>query len=127
MSAIIRQLHPTTPAAPQTTNAPLADCQCGRGLVIGAFAVRAGGANDRLAFFPVGSAYADLPDCAADLCCLDCVTDAVAELASGETYAEMQEISRERREEQRSLAARSQISVAAPPRQTPPTEGDQMT
>lgn len=98
MTAVVRNLfRTTTDDAPATQPGPLDYCECGRGPIIGTFAVRACGTNDRLAFFPLGSIYADLPEVAADLCCLDCVTDAVSSLASGETHQEMAEISRQRR------------------------------
>lgn len=99
VTAVVRSLFRTTTADAQPTNAePVDYCQCGRGPVIGVFGLRVGGSNDRLAFFPLGSVYASLPEVAADLCCLDCVTDAVADLASGKTNAELQELARQRRE-----------------------------
>jgi hypothetical protein len=98
VTAVVRQLRRTaTVDAPSLGSEQQDYCQCGRGPVIGAVAVRAAGSNDRVAFFPLGSVYARLPEVAADLCCLDCVTDAVSEMASGETNREMQEITRQRR------------------------------
>jgi hypothetical protein len=97
MTAVVRNLFRTTaPDAPSLGFEQQDDCPCGRGPVIGAVAVRAAGANDRVAFFPLGSVYARLPEVAADLCCLDCVTDTVSEMASGETNRQMQEITRQR-------------------------------
>lgn len=94
MTAVVRQLRRTATVDAQPANAePVDYCQCGRGPVIGVFAVRVGGVNDRLGFFPLGSLYASLQEVADELCCLDCVTEAVADLASGKTEAEMREIS----------------------------------
>lgn len=99
MSAVVRNLFRTaTTDAPSSQAEPLDCCQCGRGPVIGVFGLRVGGSNDRLAFFPLGSVYASLPEVADELCCLDCVTDAVADLASGKTNAELQEMARQRRQ-----------------------------
>lgn len=98
MTAVVRSLFRTTAVdAPTSATEPLDYCQCGRGAVIGAVGLRVGGCNDRLAFFPIGSICADFPEYAEDLRCLDCVTEAVAGLASGKTQAEMDEISRQRR------------------------------
>jgi formate-dependent nitrite reductase cytochrome c552 subunit len=99
MTAVVRQLRRTTIAdAHPLGTEPVDYCQCGRGPVIGVFALRVGGSNDRLAFFPLSSVYSSLPEVAADLCCLDCVTDAVADFASGKTNAELQEQARQRRQ-----------------------------
>jgi hypothetical protein len=134
MTAVVRQLRRTTiPDTPATARERQDYCQCGRGPIIGSFAVRAGGANNRLAFFPIGSIFADWPEHAADLRCLDCVSEAVAALASGETDAELQRISRERHKQLSEVQPSGDVlpdeetSLTASQGQTSPSKGDQVT
>lgn len=69
------------------------DCECGRGPVVGLLTYT----NSRVLFRAVdeGTPARDLS--AADLRCLDCVADAVAEVASGEVAQRMREAARSRR------------------------------
>lgn len=98
MTAVVRNLFRTTTVdAPSLGVEPVDYCECNRGPVIGAIGLRAAGSNDRLCFFPLGSIYASISEFADDLRCLDCVTEAVVDLASGKTVAEMDEITRQRR------------------------------
>jgi hypothetical protein len=98
VTAVVRNLFRTTTVdAPSLGVDPVDYCECNRGPVIGAIGLRAGGSNDRLSFFPLGSIYANISEFAEDLRCLDCVTEAVSDLASGKTVAEMEEITRQRR------------------------------
>lgn len=126
MTAGVRQLRRTqNNDAPnrQDPAAPVGDyCDCGRGLAIGAVSTT----HTRMVFHPLGVGIANSHENAEQLRCLDCVADTAADLASGKTRAEMQIAVAERRAELQALAARSQISVAVPPRQTSPVKGDRI-
>ncbi|MFI6055460.1 hypothetical protein ACIBCO_35910 [Streptomyces violascens] len=126
MTASVRQRRRTqgnTVAAPQSPADPFGDyCVCGRGLVIGAVSTT----DSRMTFLPLGVGVANWPDWATELRCLDCVADTAADLASGKTRAATQIAAAERRAELEACAARSQISVAVPPRQTSPVKGDRI-
>lgn len=65
-------------------------CQCGRGPVVGLLAVTA----SRVLFRTADEGTPTHDQGAADLHCLDCVADAVAEVASGEFRQRMREAGR---------------------------------
>ena len=135
MTAVIRQLRQAPAVAaqpdnlitdnpPQTEGELGGDCLCGRGEAIGTCIATA----NRLWF----RAFADSPAAyhlsrVTDWACVDCVADAALDVANGVVRERMREQGRERAEELRALALRSQISVADQPRQTSPSKGDQVT
>ena len=82
-------------------------CNCGRGLVIGIMTSQASDRESRLTFFPIVSRNADYDENAADLRCLDCVADAVAALASGETRTRMQTAARARQKQMQDLSPKA--------------------
>ncbi|MEV2259126.1 hypothetical protein AB0J13_10760 [Streptomyces anulatus] len=98
-------------------------CQCDRGPVIGVVTYT----ESRMWFFPVGTRNGDNPEGSTELCCVDCLAETAQRIASGAVLAERQAAVRERVEKTSTLRQRSQISVAAQPRQTSPSKGDQVT
>jgi hypothetical protein len=68
-------------------------CQCGRGVVIGLLSYT----NSRVLFRTADEGTVTRDQAAADLRCLDCVADVIAEVASGEAARRMREIAQSRR------------------------------
>jgi hypothetical protein len=67
-------------------------CECGRGPVVGLLTHT----NSRVWFRTADEGTPDRDQGAADLRCLDCVTDAVADVASGKVREEMRRLAQER-------------------------------
>ncbi|MGW1468519.1 hypothetical protein ACWCPT_29755 [Streptomyces sp. NPDC002308] len=124
MSDDLLLLHPATQAPPLRAVVDAVDyCQCDRGPVIGVVTYT----ESRMWFFPVGTRNGDNPEGSPELCCVDCLAETAQRIASGTVLAERQAEARERAEGAGVLRQRSQISVAAQPRQTSPSKGDQVT
>lgn len=124
MSTNLYQLHPAAPEPRLRAVGQAVDyCECGRGPVIGRVSYGA----DQMRFFPVGTLKGDDHEDAADLRCIDCVAETATKVAVGEAKGELRSLAMEVREKQIALLRRSQVSVANPSRQDPPTEGAGMT
>ncbi|MFD9004483.1 hypothetical protein ACFV0T_26580 [Streptomyces sp. NPDC059582] len=71
-------------------------CQCGRGQVIGVVSYT----GTRLMFLSLEDSYCrHLGEAAADLRCVDCLTDAALDVANGVIREQMRKASRERAEQ----------------------------
>lgn len=68
-------------------------CECGRGVVVGLLSYT----NSRVLFRTAAEGTPTRDQAAADLRCLDCVADAIAEVASGEVARRMREAAQSRR------------------------------
>lgn len=68
-------------------------CECGRGVVVGLLSYT----NSRVLFRTAAEGTPTRDQAAADLRCLDCVADAIAEVASGEVARRMREAAKSRR------------------------------
>ena len=94
MTAGVRSLFRTTAAdAPISLAEPVDYCQCGRGEVVGLLSYT----NSRVLFRTAVEGTPTRDQGAADLRCLDCVADAIAEVASGEVTRRMREAVKSRR------------------------------
>jgi hypothetical protein len=77
-------------------------CQCGRGPVIGVVSYT----DTRLRFYSLEAWYCrHLGDAAADLRCIDCLTDAAMDVANGVVRERMREQARERAAQLEALRA----------------------
>lgn len=77
----------------QLTSSASDDCQCGRGPVVGLLTFT----SSRVLFRAADEGTPRRDQSAADLRCLDCVADAVAEVASGDVRERMRQEGREAR------------------------------
>jgi hypothetical protein len=73
-----------------STDTPADDCQCGRGPVVGLLTYT----NSRVLFRAAEEGTPVRDQSAADLRCLDCATDAIAAVASGEVWEQMRRATR---------------------------------
>lgn len=94
MTAVVRSLFRTTTVDTLTSTAePVDYCQCGRGPVIGVVSYT----GSRLTFYSLEDWYCHhLGEAAADLRCVDCLTDTAMDVANGVIKERMREQSRQR-------------------------------